>query len=505
MTLRRLLWRLVLFPILLAPGPLMAGPWADPGDMRMRTDVELLKSHGYIHGPINAWPLSWAQIDAGLQQARVMQGLSPALMAAIDRLETLSARNRQSSRYFARAQFTNDAALVRGFADTARNPADLTLTASHDIGERISVTWGGSFLSSGTSGQNATQHGNGFSFAPSQVAIGVGNFAFYGGWIDNQWGPGHDGSLLFSTSARAFPRLGVRTVQAHPIDLPLLRYLGPVTVDAFVGKLDEKRDFDHPTVMGMRFAFQPTARFEVGLKRGLMLCGKGRPCGLKTISNALIGLGDADNTGTLDEPGNQLAGFDLSYRQPIGKAGHALLFTFDTVAEDEENLLIDKFAHQIGLAAIGPLGRDGAIYKAGVEYTDTQATRFFGKLTGGEVWRGTMYNHFIYRDGWTYKGRPMGFSLDGDARSLTFYGEVTDTRNRRWYGSVRAITLNLLDHPRYRISKTREKIGLVTGGVDWPTQFGDLRLEARLQHNAPDTPDRKPLRAQAEIGWTSRF
>lgn len=502
----RMHWRLLLLPILfLAGAPLAAGPWADPGDARMRTDVELLKSFGYIHGPINAWPLSWAQIDAGLQEARVATGLSPALMAAIDRLETLSAYNRQDSRYLAKAQFTTEAALTRGFADTARNPADLTLTASHDIGERISIAWGGSYVSGGTDRQRATQHGNGFSFAPSQIAIGVGNFAFYGGWVDTQWGPGYDGSLLFSTSARTFPRVGVRTVQASPIDLPLLRYLGPVTFDAFASKFDEKRDFDNPVVIGMRFAFQPTSHFEIGLKRGLMLCGKGRPCNFKTITNALIGLGDTDNTGTADEPGNQLAGFDLAYRTPLGKSGHALLLTFDTVAEDEENILIDKFAHQVGVATTGPLGQSGAIYKAGIEYTDTQATRFFGKFSGKRVWRGTMYNHFIYRDGWTYKGRPLGYSLDGDARALTFYGEVTDTRNRHWYGSVRAITLNLDSFPRNRVSLTREKVAVVTGGVDWPTRIGDLRLEARVQHNAPDTPDSKPMRVQAEVGWTSRF
>jgi hypothetical protein len=45
----------------------------------------------------------------------------------------------------------------------------------------------------------------------------------------------------------------------------------------------------------------------------------------------------------------------------------------------------------------------------------------------------------------------------------------------------------------------------VTAGVDWPTAFGDLRLEGRLQDNAPNTPGRRPTLLQGEIAWTSRF
>lgn len=501
----RALSRYLLLLLFLMPAGVLAGPWADPGDARLKTDVELLKANGFIAGPVSAWPVTWAQIDAGIENARLARGLSPALRAAADRLETLSMQNRQPSRYLVRARFTNDAALVRGAADTARNPADITIAASHDIGERFSITWGGSFQSNGSKGQEATRHGNGFSLAPTQVALGAGNWIFYGGWIDTQWGPGHDGSLLFSTSARAFPRIGVRTMMPKPINLPVLKLLGPVDVEAFVGKENEKREFDNPMLIGMRFSFQPFRHFEVGLKRGLMLCGKNRPCDLKTIGSAVTGLGNADNTGTADEPGNQLAGFDLAFRHPIGRTGHALLLTFDTVAEDEDNILVEQFARQIGAAVVGPVGSGGSLYKAGVEYTDTQAARFLGKLQGGQTWPGSMYNHFLYINGWTYHHRPLGYSLDGDARALTFHGEVIDTKNRRWYGSVRSITLNLHEIPRYRISRTREKIAVVTGGVDWPTEIGDLRLEARIQHNAPDTPDSSPLRVQAEIGWTSRF
>ncbi len=482
----------------------MAGPWVLPGDARLRADVELLKANGHVNGPMNAWPLPWSQIDDAIARARNEGVQPPAIEAALGRLEALSERNVRKSRYEVEANVTNEAALVRGFADTARNPGDVTVTASHDRG-KLSVTWGGSWVSDGKEGQPATQSNNGFSFAPSHAALKLGDWALYGGWVETYWGPGYDGSMLFSTSARAFPKVGIRMMRPKEIDLPVLRWLGPVSFDMFVGILDEERDYDNPAAIGIRFAFQPTPYFEIGLNRALQLCGSGRPCDLKIITRALLGFNDFDNTGTLEEPGNQVAGFDMAYRRPIGKTGHALKLTFETVAEDADNVLIEQFSRQIGGAILGPVGRSGASYEAGIEYTDSQAAKFLGKLQGGEIWPGSSYNNFIYTDGYTYGRRPIGFSLDGDARVFTLHGAVTDTRNRRWYASARSLTLNLNAYPRYRISLSREKIGLLTAGVNWPSQIGDLRFEARLQDNAPNTPDHNPLRLQAEMGWTTRF
>lgn len=482
-----------------------AGPWAPPGDSRLRSDVELLRTHGFILGPVNAWPLPWAQIDRGLERAEAAGPLPPHLLLAVRRVRNLSDYEHQRSRYMVRAAATNQPALVRGFEWTARNPGEVSVLASHDRGA-LHVTWGGTWVSNGVDGQRATQHLNGFRPDGSYLALKVGqNWAAYAGWIDTWWGPGTDGAMLFSTSARPFPRVGFRRLEPFTIDAPVLRWLGPTTMDMFVGQLREDRDYDNPMMIGMRFAFQPTPWFEIGLNRGLMLCGKGRPCDLKTIGRALIGLSDFDNTGTLEEPGNQVAGFDMSYRRPIGKTGYVLKLTFDTTAEDADNILIEQFARQVGVGVSGPVGRHGAMIDMGVEYVDSLASKFLGSLMGGQTWPASTYNHFIYTDGWTYGRRPLGHSLDGDTRALTFHAALTDTRNRRWHVEARHIDLNLYADPRYRLSHSNEKIGDFAAGVNWPTAVGDLRAEARLQLNAPDTPTTSPTLVAAELGWTTRF
>jgi hypothetical protein len=485
--------------------PAAAGPWVGPGDARLRTDIELLRAHGYIVGPVDAWPLPWAQIDRGIERARAGAALPPHLAAAVQRVAALSAYNQKPTRYLVRTAATNEPAIVRGFERVARNTADVTVAASHDRGA-LHVTWGGSWQSDGTDQQRATRFGNGFSPDPSFVALRLGqNWSLYGGWIDTWWGPGQDGAMLFSTSARPMPKVGFRRLEPFSIDAPVLRWLGPVTFDMFVGIANEKRDYDNPAMVGIRFAFQPTPWFEIGLNRGLQLCGSGRPCDARIIGRALLGLADFDNTGTLDEPGNQLAGFDMSYKRPIGKTGQILKLSFATTAEDADNILIEQFARQIGVGISGPVGDKGVLLDAGFEYLDSQATKFFGKLTADNAYPGSTYNNFIYTDGWTYGRRPVGHSLDGDTRAITVHMALTDTENRRWHLAARHIDLNVNDDPRYRLSRNRELIGVMEGGVNWPTRIGDLRANARLQYNAPDTPDRDRTTLQGEIGWTTRF
>lgn len=490
---------------LLASSPALADPWVGPGDARLRTDIELLQAHGYILGPIDAWPLPWAQINRGLERAEADGALAPHLTAAVRRVRSISDQSASRTHFEVRASATNEAALVRTFERVARNQADVSVLASHDRGA-LHVTWGGSWQSNGQDRRPATRSGNGFSPDGTYLALRLGsNWALYGGWIDTWWGAGQDGAMLFSTSARPMPRVGFRRLEPFNIDAPVLSWLGPVTFDMFVGMADEERDFQNPAMVGMRFAFQPTPYFQIGLNRGLQLCGSGRPCDLKTWGRALIGFGDFDNTGTADEPGNQLGGFDMSYRRPIGKSGQILKLTFATTAEDADNILIEQFARQIGVGVSGPVGQRGAMLDAGFEYVDSQAAKFFGRLMGGETWPGSTYNNFIYTDGWTYGRRPVGLSLDGDARAMTMFAALTDAKNRRWNIAARHIVLNVNNVPSYRVSPNREEIVQWEGGVNWPTRIGDVKAATRLQLNAPNTPSRDPFLVQGEISWTTRF
>ena len=48
---------------------LQASPWAMPGDLILRHDIQLLVDEGVINIPITTWPLSWGDIAYNLSKS----------------------------------------------------------------------------------------------------------------------------------------------------------------------------------------------------------------------------------------------------------------------------------------------------------------------------------------------------------------------------------------------------------------------------------------------------
>ena len=85
-----------LAPLVLISQGAQAAPWADVGNRQLRTDVEISKSAGIIRGPVNSWPLPWAQIDNGINSIGDAP-LLPHVAAALARVRALSDRARETS------------------------------------------------------------------------------------------------------------------------------------------------------------------------------------------------------------------------------------------------------------------------------------------------------------------------------------------------------------------------------------------------------------------------
>ncbi|MBV7257580.1 hypothetical protein KCG44_12375 [Pacificimonas sp. WHA3] len=480
--------------------PATAGPWLDAGDRQARNDVELLKSAGLMPGPVNAWPLSWRQVDVGLRIAR-QDTRPPHIEAAIARLEALSERALQSRRVEAEVRLTTDPSLTRDFEDSARENVDVSGKVEFDMG-RLTVAVGG--------GYREGQDGSDFHAEESYAALALGEWALYGGYVERWWGPGQDSALLFSNNARPIPQIGITKLSADPIDFPVLRLLGPFKFDAFVGVLaEERQDFDNPVVMGFRAAFEPVRGLEIGVNRGLQLCGEGRRCDAKIIGRALFPFGGAENTAGIsdDEPGNQLGGFDASYTFLAGGTGIKVYTEWE--AEDEAGIfLLDRFVRLFGATASGAIGDAGANWQVNVEYTDTLLRAYFdaNDFLSGRPLRGRAYTNIIFTDGYTYRGHTIGASIGGDSDLLTVGGSYTDSTNHRYYAAFRMLDLNKtsVNEPSYR-TRFREKITFLTVGALIPTYFGDISGELRWRDDQPDTPGSAPSAINAELSWRSRF
>jgi hypothetical protein len=252
-------------------------------------------------------------------------------------------------------------------------------------------------------------------FDGSYIATRAGNWSLSLDQLDRWWGPGWDGSLILSNNARPVPALTAQRRVPKPFENRLLNWLGPWNATTFMGRMeDERTAYPHPWLFGARVDFTPTIApgLEVGLSRTIQWGGKGRPNGLDTFVDALLGQ-DNFNPGTVGaatEPGNQLAGIDFRYALPRKTP---LAIYGQWIGEDEDKFLPNALMSLYGAEVWGHV--EGGSWRVYMEYVDT-GTRWWTDETRT---RNISYDHKLYLDGYRYRGRSVGHSADADSELLT--------------------------------------------------------------------------------------
>lgn len=136
----------------------------------------------------------------------------------------------------------------------------------------------------------------------------------------NQWlslvrfrsgGDRYEGSLIRGDAMR--PMTGFlmqRAEQAAP-ETRWLRWVGPWQYQISASQMNQYTAVPHTKIIGGRFTFSPFQSLELGASRIMQWGGEGRP---ESFSSFWDGFTGKDNTGTDNEPGNQLAGFDFKFK-----------------------------------------------------------------------------------------------------------------------------------------------------------------------------------------------
>lgn len=408
----------VFFSLLISAQTLQASPWAAVGDIQLRNDVEILARYGVISGPVNTWPISWKQITRNFSRTSEMD-LPPYVRQAVMRIQQ---KTPGEIRVRGRVRATNNLAIVRGFATTARNDLDADATLEYnnsDSGTTIHI-------------QGGYSKGNGEDYAHldgGYLSQDIGNWSVYAGAFDRWWGPGRESTLILSNNARPMPSVGLRRIEPKTFATKWLSWIGPWQWDMFVAKMEKDRDVSNTLFVGMRLTFEPIKNFEVGMSRTLQLCGDGRPCDFSSWTRALISVGDLDNPttaeGRANEPGNQLASLDLSYGFTVKKNVNVKLY-FEGTADDLIFIVPYTYARIAGATFYGPYGNNGSHWRITAEASDT---------TGSLAWLyghhriGIIYNHTIYSAGYRFKGRSLGHSLDSDSRLFSLAVQFSDANH----------------------------------------------------------------------------
>ena len=413
-----------LLALVLASSGASAGePWLAPGNMQARHDLQMLVDDGILDLPVSGWPIAVSDVANALSRvpatrparATAEEGgqrpgeglqLTPAQSAAVARLRKLASEGRPELGVEVRAAARPTQ--LRTFADEPREEGELTGWASGFLGDR----WGGRLELTVVADADDDDT---FRYDGSYFAGKFGNWIVTAGAQDRWWGSGWEGSLILTNSARPVPAISLDRAVSEPFESKWLRWIGPWRLTTFMGYMEgDREDYDHPLLFGFRVSARPLDGLEISIERTAQWCGDGRSCDGSDFWNLWWGNDNqGENVDPEDEPGNQLAGWDIRWASPIGDWNYALYNQHTGETIDNQIPRPYRSMDIAGLETWGGAAEDGSSWRAGLEWANT---RCGGTENEQRIWD-CAYNNGIFNvEGYRSKGRPLGHAMDGDGQ-----------------------------------------------------------------------------------------
>ena len=505
-----------LLALVLASSGASAGePWLAPGNMQARHDLQMLVDDGILDLPVSGWPIAVSDVANALSRvpatrparATAEEGgqrpgeglqLTPAQSAAVARLRKLASEGRPELGVEVRAAARPTQ--LRTFADEPREEGELTGWASGFLGDR----WGGRLELTVVADADDDDT---FRYDGSYFAGKFGNWIVTAGAQDRWWGSGWEGSLILTNSARPVPAISLDRAVSEPFESKWLRWIGPWRLTTFMGYMEgDREDYDHPLLFGFRVSARPLDGLEISIERTAQWCGDGRSCDGSDFWNLWWGNDNAgENVDPDDEPGNQLAGWDIRWASPIGDWNYALYNQHTGETIDNQIPRPYRSMDIAGLEFWGTPAEDGRSWRAGFEWANT---RCGGTENGEKLWD-CAYNSAIYNpEGYRSRGHPLGHSMDGDSEGYSL-------RYMRFSPDGRSLT-TLLRYSRLNQGRvfpdTRNTVAI--GPEDWwsldvthhrPLKGGWIEASVGADYEDREWNDTSALLPRFSVSWTHEF
>jgi hypothetical protein len=416
--------------------PAHADPLVRPGDMLLRHDVRLLVDEGVIDVPMNTWPIPWGDVYDQLSREPAVP-LSPEVTGAMTRLRDRARWELDAAEWYLTgwASAAAEPRVIRTFEDTPREKAEAG----------VAFSWTGNRFTVNLSAAYANDPVDGEELRPDDTYLGMalGNWMITAGWQQRWWGPGNDASSILSSNARPRPGVTFQRNLSTPFETKWLSWLGPWNLTTFMEYLDDERATEDPLLWGFRFGFRPLKGLEINVTRTAMWCGEGRPCDLSAFLDVLKGNDNkGQNTTPEEEPGNQLAGYDIRWSLP---RDIPVALYMQWTAEDgrPQGVPLGSFLRLVGAEHWGTVA--GLAHRTHIEIAETISRE--GGFGSSDKIPNVAYNHPLYRTGYRYNKRVMGHSIDGDGRSYSIGTTLIDSEDNTWNASMRYMEINIIGLP----------------------------------------------------------
>ncbi|HEX6636401.1 MAG TPA: capsule assembly Wzi family protein [Steroidobacteraceae bacterium] len=452
--------------------------WFESGDTLLRNDLQLLNDAEVIRYPLNQWPIPRAGIRHALDNAKPHYATNANVQAALARVRARLDEAAPGSQKWTGSLTAGEPGLLRDFDAAGREQGELAAAFSHE-GERFAV--GLSITGAVDPADDQQVRADG-----SHASLLLGNWLLSANTLDRWWGPAHESSLILSNNARPMPTVMVERAEARPFESRWLQWLGPWRFSFGISQMEsEREDIDRPLFMAWRVVVMPFKDIELGFSRTAQFCGEQLVCDLNSFGNMLAG---NDNVGIdatpENEPGNQMAGFDIRWNSPIGNLPYAIYSQM--IGEDESSYLPVKYLNQFGFETWKPL-RAGLV-QVFAEYSATTCSATSS--------RGPYYNCAYNQgrfgiEGYRYRGRVIGHTADNDAEVISLGGSLTRDDGSLWTATLRSARLNF-DGVDARNTVSPGPADYAAAEFGWQGRlFGEsVKIELGVESNEPEGGDR---------------
>ncbi len=466
-----------------------AEAWLAPGDEALRSDIQLLADAGILRGPVTTWPLSWPDIARDVLEADGRE-LDEATAFALVRVKR-QARSAAAVGFAGLGYRVSGAykpSSLREFADTPREEGEVELQARW-LTQHFAVHLQGAYVADPADGKEFTPDG-------SYLGVNFGNFMLSAGFMERWWGPGWDGSLILSTNARPIPGVTLERNYTDPFKAKWLSWIGPWRASIAMGRSEsEGVPVTDVRFFAARVNFKPRPWLEFGLTRTAQWCGGDRQCDWNTFVDMVLGNDNQTTDGAVaaEQPGNQMAGYDMRLRSPWRQ--FPLVFYTQWIGEDEAGGLPSRFLGQFGLETWGSFGFGG--WRLRAEYTDT-ACNFSREVPLFNC----AYRNAIYPQGYAYRGRIIGHTMDNDSRMFTLAGFLTRENGDTLAVSVRRVNLNR-DGGEHALSGVPLDVDNVE--LRYSRGLGAGKISAGIGYEDPPVTADSSSRVHGFVNWQQGF
>jgi hypothetical protein len=487
-------WSLALLLAFFASAVHADAGWFESGDSLLRADLTLLNDAEIIRLPVNQWPIPRAAVQYALENAKDHLATNGAVLAALERVRARAAAPRAGSSSFNALANGGSPGLWRDFDTVAREEAEVGATARYDS-QRFSVGLNVLAVADPDDGQELRADG-------SHATMQLGNWLLSANMLDRWWGPGHEGSLILSNNARPMPTLMVERAAAMPFETRWLSWLGPWRLTFGISQMEhEREDIDAPLFMAWRIEIMPFKNIEIGFSRTAQFCGEQLHCDASSIFDMLIGHDNPGfNTTEENEPGNQMAGFDLRWNSPIGNLPYAIYSQF--IGEDVSSYVPAKYIAQYGIEVWKPMATGGLV-QTFIEYSTTTCSA----STSRGPYYNCAYNQGAFDvEGYRYRGRSIGYTADRDAENYALGVSYTADDSTLWTATARTSRLNRDGNDDVRNTVSSVAADYLALELGWKGRaFGEkLAVDFGVQSIEPRGGSRD-VEAFGFIGWRHDF